>query len=294
VSYPVHIRKIADQYWKGRASVSTILDLAHDEIIYSKMLHSDIEYVCLFEGRLAAELEHLAPYLIRLHKNNPFTEWLFDNGGGKNWGIFIQSPADMNTLIRHFRRFVRVYDEEGTPMMFRFYDPRVFRVYLPTCNKSEREYVFGPVERYYAEGRNGEIIVYASDEGRQIMRGEKKESALIIRREQMEAFERDSLRQFEEEITDFVRYRFPEVQDKPETALRVAVHEQVAKARSYGLETGRQVITYVTVAWLMGHKFDTDFPDIGKFLKSYRYSPDNKAERLVRWTEQMLGSQKEE
>jgi len=287
VSYPVHIRKIADQYWKGRASVSTILDLAHDEIIYSKMLHSDIEYVCLFEGRLAAELEHLAPYLIRLHKNNPFTEWLFDNGGGKNWGIFIQSPADMNTLIRHFRRFVRVYDEEGTPMMFRFYDPRVFRVYLPTCNKSEREYVFGPVERYYAEGRNGKMIIYTPDEWRQIMRGEKKESVLIIRKAQMEAFERESLHKFEEKVTDFLQDMFPDAKSEQRAVLRPVVHEQVTKACSYGFDTERKVVIYVTAAWLMGRRFDTDFPGVGKILKSSEYSPDDKAERLARWTEKM-------
>lgn len=46
-----------------------------------------------------------------------------------------------------------VYDAKGTPSYFRYYDPRVLRVYLPACNESELQTVFGPVEGYYVEGK---------------------------------------------------------------------------------------------------------------------------------------------
>jgi len=39
-------------------------------------------------------------------------------------------------------------------MVFRYYDPRVLRVYLPTCVRSELRTVFGPIERFWTEGEN--------------------------------------------------------------------------------------------------------------------------------------------
>lgn len=58
-------------------------------------------------------------------------------------------------LRRHFRRFLRVTDEQGQPLMFRYYDPRVLRVYLPTCTAEELALVFGPVSAYLIE--DGEV-----------------------------------------------------------------------------------------------------------------------------------------
>ena len=40
---------------------------------------------------------------------------------------------------------------DGRVVNFRFYDPRVFRVYLPTCNEAEAEFVFGPFESFFLE-----------------------------------------------------------------------------------------------------------------------------------------------
>ncbi len=52
-----------------------------------------------------------------------------------------------------------VYDEEGKPLYFRYYDPRVLRAYLPTCNESELQTVFGPVNHYYAEGKEQNQLI---------------------------------------------------------------------------------------------------------------------------------------
>jgi hypothetical protein len=53
-----------------------------------------------------------------------------------------------------------VHDGEGTPMLFRYYDPRVLRVYLPTCNAEELKTVFGPVLRFVLEGNQPEELLH--------------------------------------------------------------------------------------------------------------------------------------
>jgi hypothetical protein len=137
----------------------TILDAARDDKIYPELVNSDIESLCLYLGEKAVELATVAPYLLELKREDPFTQWVLNNGLGKSWGIFLRSSASLKELHRHFRKFLMVYDEKGTPLYFRYYDPRVLRVYLPTCNESELKILFGPVENYYVEGKTDKLII---------------------------------------------------------------------------------------------------------------------------------------
>lgn len=110
------------------------------------------EYVCLYRGELAPDMAEVAPYLVRLEPETEFTDWVIEKGWGNHWGIFAASRADLRAMRRHLRTLLTVYDPQGKPLYFRFYDPRVLRVYLPTCNAEELATVFGPVERYVMEG----------------------------------------------------------------------------------------------------------------------------------------------
>jgi hypothetical protein len=69
-------------------------------------------------------------------------------------------------MRRHFRSFLTVYDPDGKPLLFRYYDPRVLRVYLPTCDARELETVFGPVVAYLLEGEDpGDLLRFELSSG---------------------------------------------------------------------------------------------------------------------------------
>ncbi len=162
--FPDHIQKTISYLFRseeGQVPLQTyvILDAARDDGIYQKIANFDTEDLCLYRGDKAIELATVAPYLINLKRDDSFTKWLFVNGWGKSWGIFLRSSASFKELHRHFRKFLMVYDEEGTPLYFRFYDPRVLRVYLPTCNESELQTVFGPVTQFYVEGKEENQLI---------------------------------------------------------------------------------------------------------------------------------------
>jgi hypothetical protein len=157
---------------EGQAPRETyaILDAARDDSIYQKIAPLDTEDFCLYRGDKAIELATVAPYLLNLKREDSFTEWLFVSGWGKSWGIFLQSSAPFKELHRHFRKFLMVYDEEGTPLYFRYYDPRVLRVYLPTCNESELQILFDPVIHYYVEGKEiNQLIKFSCTEKFQLV-----------------------------------------------------------------------------------------------------------------------------
>ena len=46
------------------------------------------------------------------------------------------------------------HDSEGKKLYFRYYDPRVLREYLPTCNEEELAAFFGPVVSYMMEDKD--------------------------------------------------------------------------------------------------------------------------------------------
>jgi hypothetical protein len=81
-------------------------------------------------------------------------------GWGRAWGIFIQSDDSIRTLRRHLRTLLRVKDEAGRYLLFRYYDPRVLRIYLPTCLDLELKSMFGSsITRFCMESEDSDSII---------------------------------------------------------------------------------------------------------------------------------------
>ncbi len=109
------------------------------------------EFVCLYRGELNPDLAECAPYLVQLQPDTAFTDWLLAEGWGKHWGVFATASESLKTMRKHFRTFLMVKDPAGQQLYFRYYDPRVLRIYLPTCNAQELGLVCGPVQAYLLE-----------------------------------------------------------------------------------------------------------------------------------------------
>ena len=142
------------------ANVYAILDGASIDDLLDKLYQYQPEFICLYRGDLEPDIAEVAPYLVRLDRESAFTDWLLDRGWGNHWGIFAIAREDLTAMRKHFRRFLRVYDSQGRPMLFRYYDPRVLRAYLPTCNNEELATVFGPVINYASEGESPDKLVF--------------------------------------------------------------------------------------------------------------------------------------
>jgi hypothetical protein len=111
-------------------------------------------------GEISYDLAEAAPYLVHLTRDAAFTRWLLEQGWGRSFGIFAWTRADMETLRRHFRRLLQVKNEKGKTLYFRYYDPRVLRLYLPTCTPEEIKVVFGPLGRLLVEDEDGEALFF--------------------------------------------------------------------------------------------------------------------------------------
>lgn len=141
----------------SKSSVWAILDCARDPKIYLALLASRLEFRCLYSGKLPRELEMVAPQLVELHPGNRLTAQLLDEGWGNAWGVYLRT-ADPSNLRHHLRKFLKVQDEDGRRLLFRYYDPRVLRVYLPTCTAAELAQLFGPVQSYFSESEGARFL----------------------------------------------------------------------------------------------------------------------------------------
>ncbi len=152
--------------WMGdgqnQGGVYAILDAAREPVIYSKLAASNNRKVCLLIGDQARKLATVAPYLVELGETDSFTQWILEKGWAKSWGIFLESKAPFVQLRNHLRTFLRVADEDGNISFFRYYDPRVLRVFLPTCDAKQLETMFGAVVRYYSEGEDVHTLIQYS------------------------------------------------------------------------------------------------------------------------------------
>jgi hypothetical protein len=159
---------------EGNANVYAILDGASVRELLDRLHRFKPEFVCLYRGELEPDLVHVAPYLVRLERKSAFTDWIFERGWGNHWGVFAVAPSDLTAMRQHFRRFLTVHDSEGSPMLFRYYDPRVLRTYLPTCSTQELGEVFGPVLHYVVEGEEPMELLRFQFAGGALVRSLKK------------------------------------------------------------------------------------------------------------------------
>jgi hypothetical protein len=140
-------------------SLYTIVDAAQDkELAFEAETRFGLPIRMLFQGEAAQYMGDVAPYFIPIDPEGEYLDrWAAS--WGKNAGILLTSFADPDTLFRHLREIFVVKDEEGQEYFFRYYDPRVLRVFLPTCSPEEALKFFGPVRLTLTEAEEPAAIL---------------------------------------------------------------------------------------------------------------------------------------
>jgi Domain of unknown function (DUF4123) len=150
--------KLKEYLFSETTNLYCVLDGASVPDLPLRLYETSTVNYCLFRGELPPDLVHAAPYLAILLPGSDFTEWVFNESSANHWGIFFNSPYSINEMRSHCRDLIKVQDEKGTPLIFRFYDPRVLRKFLLTCNRKELKTLFGNIETFFAETEDGQIL----------------------------------------------------------------------------------------------------------------------------------------
>lgn len=257
----------------GTGPKYAVLDGARDKRITSLAQGELVR--CLYRGTLPRELTDAAPHLMRLWPGNEPTERFFKQGWHESWGVLLAYTGPIKGLYRHLRQFLRVRGEDGRAFAFRWYDPRVLRVYLDACNAGELEQFFGPVTAFAveAEERDRFLVFRRCSEGfeqlryrndvpytmRRWARAEEPPPWRILprlRERHLRPFRERDDELFASRMLGFLRKQHPE-------ELRGLSHDQVrertlmalARTRSYGLR-GADALSFITMTFTVAARFD--------------------------------------
>lgn len=145
-----------------KSKLYCILDCAQDKLIYKMLTLSNVTKYCLYKKqvhfpgeRLTSELAAVAPYLVECKPDDQFLSNALYHGWGKNWCTFVFSDRTPEIVYEHCSGNLLAITEEGDTVQFRYFDPRILRLYLPSCTSTELKIFFGPVAAYCCEDEIG-------------------------------------------------------------------------------------------------------------------------------------------
>jgi hypothetical protein len=143
-----------------------VVDTARDKRIY-ELVHHALFPMCLFRTDVVSPMGRNAPYLVPVEHADRLIESWRKVGRGESWGIFLRSSQEQARVRQRLRTFNQAKLPDGQVVLFRWWDPRVFRVYLPTCDADDLKQWFASVEEYICETEDGAgFTIYRNgDEG---------------------------------------------------------------------------------------------------------------------------------
>lgn len=143
------------------------------------------------ESDSAVEVTRTA-YLAELERGSAMAEWLATEGWGCHWGIYVTCPesVDPDDLLNHLRELSQVRLPDGRIVFFRFYDPRVWRLFMTTCDAQQSGFLFELPIRFGCENEDGsDLLTYGLSDGaveRSVFRLKGHEPTDIVEKERLE------------------------------------------------------------------------------------------------------------
>lgn len=161
------IEKIEDSLFPGQTKTYCVIDGAGVKGLPKRLYDLAPLHDCLFRGELTPDMVHVAPYVALMMRGDEFSKWVIESTVGQNCSIFINTRYSITEMRNHLRALTAVHTEDGRPLVFRYYDPRVFRKFLPACDNGQVETFFGKIDRFIVEAEDPDtLLAFTHDAGK--------------------------------------------------------------------------------------------------------------------------------
>lgn len=220
-----------------------------------------------------AQIENLPARLYSLD-DNPIAEWLyhatsyqavFDVGPAlvvlrtqsaleqafmDHWqhdaGLVIESDAPMQLLAEHLRSLIHARVPGDASMLFRYYDPRVMRHWLPALSTAEKDHLMGPVSRVRLPAREGQDEQWiVRDHDQQSAQQYAERPWLYLDEQQLQQLNQGKLDMFDQQLLEHVRLYFPDCLNQRSTQEQQEWAVQCREsAAGYGYSAPNEVVRW--------------------------------------------------
>lgn len=128
-----------------------------------------IEGIVLQTSIQAEDFQNVTPHLFPCEVGDQLYNWITSTGKGDSWGIFVQSPLGIESLGKQLQKLLVVsMQTDGRQVYFRFYDPRVLRSFLPSCQKDQLKEIFIGVDTFICEDKDDDFLLHFTFENEQL------------------------------------------------------------------------------------------------------------------------------
>jgi len=127
-----------------------IIDGAADARLYD-LISKTRNHACLYTGDYDAETRKALPYVVEMRNGETFSQTWSQHESGRSWGILCRTSLTLTNLRRHLRHFTTARLPDGQVVMFRFWDPRVFKTFVEEGEENEVAPIFKGIELIVAD-----------------------------------------------------------------------------------------------------------------------------------------------
>ncbi|MCX6270838.1 MAG: DUF4123 domain-containing protein [Bacteroidetes bacterium] len=149
---------LLDQAERENGYLYAIVDSARNEDVFRYFLIDNVTYRSLFQDTLDEQAFGVSGFLVGCNRESILFNWLTSQVWGSSCSIFFTSQSSFDEVFKHLQNLNRVYLEDDEVVYFRYYDPRVLRVFLPTCTQRELDIFFGEVISFMMETENTDVL----------------------------------------------------------------------------------------------------------------------------------------
>ena len=216
--------------------------------------------VCLFTGEAETKYWGLAPYLVAV--DGALLDWIIQNIWKAPWGVFLLSKVTLESLHAHFRRFLMVRLPDGERWYFRYYDPRILKIYLSNCEPLELQRFFGPARAFAvptSESEDVSFLHFQPDSQQDERWAALPDGPPVVRKEHFEAIQKAALGDFEERTMGFLTRTHPEQAGRlGADGLRELIQYGSARAERYQIVGEDERSQFIELMLLLGRNFDQE------------------------------------
>lgn len=220
------------------------------------------------------------PSLVKV--NEETLEWIINSLSTERWGLFIASKLDIESLARHFQKFVIARGPDANPYFLRFHDASVLDVLLKTWTPKEKSVFFGPAVGFGLPDLDTmDSRIEWNPYSIALREAPAPEDCLLNLRDQQlrlcgEAIDRDLVKVIYWHLRN---HHAQSVLFLERPLLEERVHFAIQRARAYGLGTVSDLAGFTALMFELAPNFD-DHPSFREVLEDPGVPAEQKMRRL--------------
>jgi len=242
---------------KADILVAAILDPIQWPTLQDELARNQADWLLVDTGWNSTTHADVLPYIVRLSPECSVTRQIFEKAG-EEIGIFLRAKGNpealLSVLAKYYALVPNMQLPDGEATFLRYYDPHVFRAFMPIATEGQRALLYGiQVQDFWAEDITTGKYEHFSRPGKL---SEACSTPSKLSNWQLAALLEAQYQKFIEALQDHILSKYSPVPNR-ETINKILIEIATAidVAKSHGFVSRREIAQFVEYADRFGFDF---------------------------------------